>query len=684
MTRHLNTASTGWRPRGLIALFAVAALLLTQTGVIARLQSALDDPSPASGHASVIAQGVAEMPVNPIAWRVVRDTAEPLEIAQPVERALGFVLAAPDGVHVVDESAEAQARLAPGEASFVAEGSVQRRASLTDADASYFRVALVGEAEAQDPGSDELIFGGEPFDAPSGRRDIDLVRDVLGVDEQSTVAGGDFPVLVIATGGSISIGGGTGVTLTAGEAAQFAGEIDITGLAADSAFVAAVIGPEVPVPPRTTGTITVGIYTCPAGVTPDALGDPLDPAAVEGCSAVADGVPVTLTTPDGNELTLDDTDEVRTGVFSWTALPFGAYVINNPEPLPAGSSSPTIYDSEGIRWVNGDATIDASFPDLHVDLYLFETGTGSITVTVYTCPSGWTPDTLDPSGCDVTTGGVDVTLTSNASGEQLTLADAGFDGSASYTWSNLALSPDAGTLGDGYYQISETVVPGGFNAVTISGTDESGGVNLSPEAPDVAIDIFNWITAEPVATITLDSVVCPSVDSAPEECTREFGPSGITGVFIQDTAGEFAALTEGNALVEGDGPYVWVDVPLGAYYMDASGLVAPDGYQISGVVLTPDGADISAGFVVDEDIFIANIVVLLVPVDGGGPPVSAADTDDDGLSDEAEASAGTDASNPDSDNDCHLDGMEIEQGTDPLDPSSVPAGDCDMVPDSGA
>lgn len=58
------------------------------------------------------------------------------------------------------------------------------------------------------------------------------------------------------------------------------------------------------------------------------------------------------------------------------------------------------------------------------------------------------------------------------------------------------------------------------------------------------------------------------------------------------------------------------------------------------------------------------------------------DGDADGLSDRAEASFGTDATDPDSDGDGARDGVEVHAGTDPLDPASVPAdADGDGLPD---
>ena len=666
------------------AILTVMALLGSQMGVLARLQATLDAPSPATGHASVIAQGVAEMPVDPIAWRVVLDTAEPIETAAPIERALGFVVAEPDGVQVIDASIESQQRLATGEASFVPEASVQTRASLTAAATNYLRVALVSEEDAKDPGSDELVFGGTAFAAPTGLRDIDLVRDVLTLDENTTIAASDYPTLVITTGGAIEVTvDGERTRLADGEAAEFTGDLIITGFSETSSFVAGVIGPEVPVPPRTTGTVTLAVYQCAAGVSPSSLGSPIEDGATDNCGTVRNPVTVALTTPDGDALTLGEAESVRDGVYAWTALPFGDYTIDDATNLPSGASNPTFYDGNGYAFVNNDVSISDDSPDVRINLFIFSTGSGSITVTVFNCPSGWSPDDLDPNGCDPITSGFGLSLSNGNTGDSLTLNDASSAGD-SFVWSGLGLSPDADTYSDGYYVIDEPSVPDGFNAYTVSGTSGDGlYVNLTGDSPNAAITVFNYITANPTGTITLDSIVCPSVDSSPDLCSREFGPAGISGVFIQDTEGIYGSLTEGNASQEGNGPYVWPNVPVSFYYMDTGSLVAPDGYEIFAVVLTPDGINVSGGFDISEDVPIANIVVLLAPIGGGGdestPTPEDVNVDADGLTDEDETTFGTDSLNPDSDEECHLDGPEIEAGTDPLDAGSAPSGECDLV-----
>lgn len=683
--RNWFRTSTSHRRRpfyGLAAVVTLIALLGMQAGALARLQATLDGPSPATGHASVIAQGVSELPYDPVAWRVVRDTAEPLDVALPVERALGFVVAEPDGVHVVDVSAGTQDRLAPGEASFVAESAAQTRASLTDADSSYLRIALVAEADVNDPGNDEMVFAGTAFAAPEGRRDIDLLRDVLGQDEESQIAGGDYPVLIVATGGAIEIDAGDQpVELQAGDAAEFTGDITVLGLQDGSSFIAGVIGPDVPVPPRTSGTITVATYLCEPGITPSDLGDPVDAEVAASCVPVSDDVAPTLTNPDGDELTTDDAETVRDGTYGWIGIPFGDYSVNAPAVLPEGAGDPTFYDREGNALESSDVTIDRDTPDVHLDLYLFQSGAGSVTATVYNCPDGWSPESSDPAECEVAAEGFELTLADGSqNNEALTLADAE-QVESSFVWSDLGLSEDADTLGEGFYVIDEPTLPDGYNAYSTSADDTTDDgfayVNLTAETPDAEIAIYNYSTENPVGTITLDTLECPSVDSGPQDCGRTFGPTGVTGVYIADINGEFGALTEENASQEGDGPFVWPQVPLASYFMDTSALTAPEGYEIVSVILTPDGTDISAGFELTEDNSIANILVLVAPV--GGSAETPADSDSDGLSDADEASAGTDASNPDSDGDCHADGPEVDAGTDPLNGESLPEGDCDSI-----
>src|SRR4051794_26629424 len=186
------------------ALLVLIVLLAGSSGALALLQTSVTGRSPAQGHAQVIADGVAGMPADQIAWRVVVDNAENLTTAQPLSRPLGFALADQDAIVINDITLGTQNRLAPGEAGFTPDNQSQQRASLSDSSVPYYGISLVPAANANQSSDAKLVFGGDGFAAPSGNRDIDLVRDVIIKDDQSKIADSGFPVLILATKGSIS------------------------------------------------------------------------------------------------------------------------------------------------------------------------------------------------------------------------------------------------------------------------------------------------------------------------------------------------------------------------------------------------------------------------------------------------------------------------------------------------
>ena len=281
--RHPAAALAGRRiarPGRMLILAAIAVLLAAPAGAAVLRQLAPDAPSPARGHAAVVAHGVAALPTGQLAWRVVEDLAEGPDDAPIQERALGFALADAGAVLVNDLGAGTQARLAAGEAAFVPAGAQQQRASLGPAPTPYYRLALVAAADAADDGGDRLLFAGEPFAVPArgggGRgHDLDLVRDVLGPNEASELPDVGFPTLVLATAGEVQVetfAGDPAVTLAAGEAAAFDGDlVVVAGGNRGASFVAALVGPEVPpLPTPSVGSVTLFVVGCPPGLGADA------------------------------------------------------------------------------------------------------------------------------------------------------------------------------------------------------------------------------------------------------------------------------------------------------------------------------------------------------------------------------------------------------------------------------
>ena len=185
-----------------------------------------DPPSPASGHAEVVAQGLVAFSGGEYHWAVTTATAtagaSALGTTGPV-----FVLADGPGGVLVGPSGEPPAwRLAPGEAVF--DDVPLDARSVATVDGALILISPV-------PGS-----GTNPFTPGEGLRDVDLIRDVLSTNE-ALVLRSDVSVLVIVTEGAVTTGG---TTIAAGSPVALSGDITLINLAPEPAVVvAAVIGP---------------------------------------------------------------------------------------------------------------------------------------------------------------------------------------------------------------------------------------------------------------------------------------------------------------------------------------------------------------------------------------------------------------------------------------------------------
>ncbi|MEA2513432.1 MAG: hypothetical protein QOJ59_2919, partial [Thermomicrobiales bacterium] len=668
--------------RGIVAALVVLAVLAGPVGVMARLQAALDGPSPAQDHAEVIAHGVTGMPAEQVAWRVVVDSAEPLEVAEPQERALGFALADADAIVVNDLTDGSQTRLAAGEASFTGNGVTQQRASLSDQTVSYYRLALVAAEAANDAGGDDLIFAGDRFAAPDGNRDLDLVRDVLQRDEATSLDDSGYPVLILVTAGELEVStGGEPQTLGAGAAAEFRGDLDLTGAAqGETAFVAAVIGPDVPAPPRFFGTVALGVYACEQGVTADDLENPADPTAT-GCVPVTADFDVALRTGADEEIALADATEREDGLYLWEGLTFGDYEIGQPSELPAGYGDLALYDVDGNALGTGELTIDRQTPDVRVNFYLFASATGSVTVHVANCPPGMTAETLAGDFCEPATGGYDLAIElfeGDGQGTALTLADATAD-AGGYTWSGFELpaSGEARTLG-----IHEPTLPEGFDGYVVVGAEgpleyvEDGAgpaffaFDLSLEAPATELTVYNFQPGEATTgEVSLTAYLCPTADATNDECLAG-GTYALDDVMIV-APGEASALTLGNAGADGD-TLRWGDLPLGTYSFNLSDVVI-SGASVDRILGVTGGEEGQFSFELTADAPTVDLQVLVV-AEGDAPPADdAGDADNDGLTDDEEAELGTDPNLDNTDGDCATDGVEVDAETDPLDPDDAPA-----------
>src|SRR5829696_5416675 len=360
--------------------------------------------SPASGPAQVIAQGVVALPAGDAVWRTVRTRALLPQDAPFEERPLGFVLASSGPLLLVDQESGEQVRLGSGEAAIVPAGIVQQRSSLGPQPVSYLSIELVGVNAPPPPADATVLQPGQPFPSPAGLHDLDLLSATLVAGEAFTIPDSGAKNVVLITDGAATVGrpDGEAVVLLAGEAASFSGELQVSGAAdggeaQDVSFVVAMIGPEVPpvagiaetpttpasseetsVPPATAaaetattdgqGTITVQVYSCPPGMTPQNVAAAACAPTVEDFDIIVSGE--SLATP----LTLADATAGESA-FTWSGLPFGDYLIAEAV-LPAGATTYVL----SARNTSGDpetgyrVTLDATTPELTVRIYNFSPG----------------------------------------------------------------------------------------------------------------------------------------------------------------------------------------------------------------------------------------------------------------------------------------------------------------------
>lgn len=378
---------------GLLALIAVLTIIGAPDRAVAQ-DSGLG-LSPLSGHAAIIAQGVVPLPAGDAVWRTVRTRAPLPADALFEERPLGFVLATAGPLLLVDQASGEQIRLGVGEAALVRAGAMQQRLSLLAQPVGYLSIELVALDAPPPPEGAIVLQPGQPFPAPTGLRDLDLLRDTLGSGESFTIPDTGAKNVILITDGAANVArpDGAPVVLLAGEAASFSGELVVAPAASGDAegdiasFVVGMIGPEVPPPalpaeatatipagtsvtPETTtaagvGSITVQVYTCPPGMDASTLN-----AAV--CAPAVEEFDVTLSGGDLlSPLTIGDAT-AAVDAFTWDELPFGDYVIAEAV-LPRGFTTYALSarDASGSPEAGFRVTLGESEPALQVRIYNF-------------------------------------------------------------------------------------------------------------------------------------------------------------------------------------------------------------------------------------------------------------------------------------------------------------------------
>jgi hypothetical protein len=659
--------------RPAIAVFALVFAFISTLGLVsARLfqEQQSDAPSPANGHAAVIAQGVSPMPAGEVAWDVTRASA-PKPMDEPDDRSLGFILAEEDALQLVDRDTDAQTRLAAGEAAFIAQGAQQVQFSLSDGPVRYYRLSLLPAAEVGDDSGDNPVFTSESFAAPDGNRDIDLVRDVLEEDEETelNLGTGEAPALLLVTSGAVEIlsvddPAAQPTLVTAGQATTVADDVTIRATDPEgAAFVAVVIGPEVPPVPRQTTTsagtpspelasLTVQALNCPVAYEGDDFADdctePL--AGIEYRLIIpATEFSVEGTTDDAGELTFEDLGENTYTLLGGVPAEFAVQPVECFDETGPFSTEPTYSEIPGatLEIEAGDAITCAWYvipEDLQGEM-------GTIAVSVKLCPAADTPIDM----CEFAELNGTITLTGPVFLSTGPESDVPVEiHGVSYVWGE-----DGGLPLGEYFLNVDAQAPAGATLDHVAGSAGSGlagfSVTIDANNPSAILTVV-YVETDDQNQIDTDGDGLTDAEEA-EIGTDPTNPdTDEDGLFDGEEVREGGTGTDSTAYdTDGDGFGDNQEVVNGSAPLDPSSVPAtgePGGDSDGDLLTDAEEAEI-------------------------GTDPNSPDTDGDGLTDFAEvgfepgSSTGTDPLNPDTDGDGVSDGAEINNGTDPNDPSSA-------------
>lgn len=668
------------RPFGRRAALAFVALLVLAgmpglTLAVHAWQSG-DVFSPASGHAQVIAQGVAGLEGD-VAWRVVFHSLQPGSNLELPKAGPGFVVVDTGGVVVTADKRESL--LAPAEAVF-SSGRGAELAPVGDRPSGVFAIDAVAPEDAADAGEGIAVFASDPFAAPAGQRDFDLVRDLLEPGDSTTVIGGETPVLVLVTLGAVSVqsSGGGDATLQVGEAATLSGDIVISAAGqAPATFVAAVIGREAPganaAPGGTpqanvVGSVSVDVYACPPAV------NPAD-ASPETCLRDPEAVLLTLHPLSGQPEVGPSTE--RDGMPTWAGLPGGNYDLRAASfkngfgrfyvaglTAASGDGSNGLGASETAGYV---VPISAEAADQQVRVFVLAPAPGqaattpvaaeSVTPIPETRPAATMAPTAAPSG-----------PTEIPSVIQIETPEAGQQAvqpSPAATAAPVVLTetPAGPTEIPSVIQI-ETAVPGSQPTAT----PRPNPITQATVAPTARPIVTSTAVARPKSgSVEVRAWGCTaSIDAFnPANCAQAVGGFEVR---LVNEKGEVIPMSE--ATVAADGTVTWKRLPLGSYLLQQPVMLPGAAtYYAPGLELADNGSGYIVTIQSNEPVAAID-VYSLPPAPTPIPPTvapAATDTDGDGIPDADEVGIyGTDPNSADSDADGVFDGAELTNGTNPL------------------
>lgn len=348
-------------------------LLLSTISVATALAQGLGPagPSPATGHASVVATGSVNVNETSARWHITRHTAE--VGAEPfTSTSQGFVIAENTPLlvvvndSVVTRLAAGEAMSIPANASFIVE--------TFGAPDTFIYMQMLPESGQQLSGATDRILTSASFSTETGDYDADLVRDVLSEGEDGALPEGSTPTAIYVMVGEVEVSNSRGTTnLLQGDSAIFSGDVTITAIADGSTYYAGFVGavlpematPEPATPEPATPEPTVEPTVAPTEVpaTPEPTAPPVDDSPDTDGDGLTDNQEAELGTdpenPDTDDDGISDGDEVN---------------VHRTDPLNSDTDADNFYDGgELIRGTDpnnpdtdGDGLLDGDEEYIHL------------------------------------------------------------------------------------------------------------------------------------------------------------------------------------------------------------------------------------------------------------------------------------------------------------------------------
>ncbi|HWV23328.1 MAG TPA: hypothetical protein VNZ58_03990 [Thermomicrobiales bacterium] len=340
---------SGFSPRILLSVIATGLIITAMVATVFAQGFGPAGPSPASGHASVVAHGIVSLEKGETRWHIGRlvaeDGAKPVTFTTP-----GFLIAEMTPVLVTDQDSGLRTRLATDEAMMVPAGSTLTLETFGAPDTVIF-LSIVPDNATPIFSSDNRILISASFASNAGDFDTDLLRDVLAEDENTAIPAGATPTAVYVARGEVEVkSGSTTKKLAREEAAVFSGDLTITAIADGSVIYAGFIGASVPEVEKPATPVATPLPATPTPVPPTPTPTP-DPNKDSDDDGLTDAEERELGTdpnnPDTDDDGITDGDEVN---------------IWGSDPLNSDTDGDLLYD--GGELVYGTNILD---PDTDKD-----------------------------------------------------------------------------------------------------------------------------------------------------------------------------------------------------------------------------------------------------------------------------------------------------------------------------